>query len=178
MVRFLSFRLNDDRGALTLSPGILPIVEAISSAMPSLRASLLESRPMFLKASTAMDDAALPATIPVSAGARNASNDMNPAAMAAMVAGTAQSARILREAGGASAFEQASLNAPALGKRSAAVFASAFLMARSMLSGASGRLVRSGGTGSSECLARISRAVVPMNGGWPLSISYNTQPSA
>ena len=45
-------------------------------------------------------------------------------------------------------------------------------------SGTAARTVRSGGTGSIAWRARSCWAVAPLNGGWPASISYSTQPSA
>src|SRR5688500_15583535 len=101
MVRFFPFRLNDDLGAFTLSPGIRPIVAAISSEIPSLNASLLESRPMFLNASTATDGAAAPAFADaLSDACDHSAQAPNPATMTRMAAGNAQVRRLDRSVAG------------------------------------------------------------------------------
>src|SRR5439155_22916008 len=71
----------------------------------------------------------------------------------------------------------AALKAAVVAYRSAGAFANALPTAWSTKAGRSGRVVRSGGTTSHACRAKISRAVVPRNGGWPASISYKTQPN-
>ena len=61
--------------------------------------------------------------------------------------------------------------------RSAGARANAFTIARSSGTGIVSRNRRADGTGSLKRLAMIAWLVGPVNGGSPVSISYNTQPS-
>ena len=64
-----------------------------------------------------------------------------------------------------------------LAKRSAGARASAFTIARSSGNEIVSRRRRADGTGSLKRLAMIAWLVGPVNGGSPVSISYNTHPS-
>jgi hypothetical protein len=170
-------KLNADLGAFTWSPSSLPSVVAISSEMPSLSGSLFGSPPMFLNASTAIDAASV-------ASGRGVPGVRYDTRVYADASATTPPATNISARPGcllrctATGAESAALNADVVENRSAGDFASDLAMACSMNSGMSGRLARSGGTGSSKWRAMSSRDVVPKNGACPESISYTTQPSA
>jgi BACON domain-containing protein len=73
---------------------------------------------------------------------------------------------------------RAASNAAAEGNRSAGALASARSTTRSSPGPTSGRTVVSGGTWPAAWRQSIARAVAPVNGVVPASISYSTQPSA
>ena len=105
--------------------------------------------------------------------AATASTAVAPAEAAAAM----RSARGFGDSAPASAASRSSrTNAAALCGRSAGAFASAWSIMRATGSGTAGRSAVTGLGFTLRCWYATLSAVAPVNGGWPASISYSTQP--